>query len=89
MAENALIIKIAVIANVKQRLIPKVVHSERFTQFGPLAMLPMSEGRSSLVWCHSIEKLEQVSQWDDQTTIAQLQRDFGWRLGKIDKGRQR
>ncbi|MFN6887207.1 2-octaprenyl-6-methoxyphenyl hydroxylase, partial [Proteus mirabilis] len=73
----------------KTEIDPKGCAFERFTQFGPLAMLPMSEGRSSLVWCHPIEKLEQVSQWDDQTTIAQLQRDFGWRLGKIEQVGQR
>ena len=55
MAENAFIIKLRVIANVKTEIDPKGCAFERFTQFGPLAMLPMSEGRSSLVWCHPIE----------------------------------
>ncbi|MDY3696539.1 MULTISPECIES: 2-octaprenyl-6-methoxyphenyl hydroxylase [Proteus] len=76
--------QVAVIANVKTQIDPQGKAFERFTEFGPLAMLPMSEGRSSLVWCHPIEKLDEVSQWDDETTIAHLQRDFGWRLGKIE-----
>jgi 2-polyprenyl-6-methoxyphenol hydroxylase-like FAD-dependent oxidoreductase len=32
---------------------------ERFTEYGPLAMLPMSQGRSSLVWCHPLEKADE------------------------------
>lgn len=76
--------QVAVIANVKTEIDPQGRAFERFTEFGPLAMLPMSAGRSSLVWCHPIEKLNEISQWDDETTISHLQRDFGWRLGKIE-----
>lgn len=76
--------QIAVIANVKTELDPQGQAFERFTQYGPLAMLPMSEGRSSLVWCHPLEKREEIASWDDETMIAHLQHDFGWRLGKIE-----
>lgn len=77
--------QIAVIANVKTEIDPQGRAFERFTEFGPLAMLPMSEGRSSLVWCHPIDKRDEVLQWDDETAIAHLQRDFGWRLGRIEQ----
>ncbi|MEQ4923334.1 2-octaprenyl-6-methoxyphenyl hydroxylase [Proteus hauseri] len=76
--------QVAVIANVKTEIDPQGKAFERFTEFGPLAMLPMSEGRSSLVWCHPMAKQAEIAQWDDKTTIAHLQRDFGWRLGRIE-----
>lgn len=81
--------QVAVIANVKTELDPKGQAFERFTQYGPLAMLPMSEGRSSLVWCHPLDRKEEVVSWDDETMIAHLQRDFGWRLGRIEHIGQR
>lgn len=44
--------QIAVIANITTSELPAGRAFERFTCNGPLALLPMSEGRSSLVWCH-------------------------------------
>ncbi|OAT45605.1 2-octaprenyl-6-methoxyphenol hydroxylase [Proteus hauseri ATCC 700826] len=76
--------QVAVIANVKTEIDPQGKAFERFTEFGPLAMLPMSEGRSSLVWCHPMEKQAEIAKWDDKTIITRLQRDFGWRLGRIE-----
>ncbi|MRF87935.1 2-octaprenyl-6-methoxyphenyl hydroxylase, partial [Escherichia coli] len=43
--------QVAIIANVKTSIDSAGRAFERFTEFGPLALLPMSEGRSSLVWC--------------------------------------
>ncbi|STJ27664.1 2-octaprenyl-6-methoxyphenol hydroxylase [Escherichia coli] len=56
---------------------------KRFTQHGPLAMLPMSDGRCSLVWCHPLERREEVLSWSDEKFCRELQSAFGWRLGKI------
>ncbi|MFV0574996.1 MAG: 2-octaprenyl-6-methoxyphenyl hydroxylase [Vibrio sp.] len=75
----------AVIANVKTDIEPQGRAYERFTQFGPLAFLPMSEGRSSVVWCMPKARMEQVLQADESQLIEQLQQDFGWRLGKIQR----
>ncbi|WP_145539110.1 2-octaprenyl-6-methoxyphenyl hydroxylase [Yersinia alsatica] len=75
--------QIAVIANVTTSELPNGRAFERFTRNGPLALLPMSQGRSSLVWCHAKEDKQQVDSWDDACFIAELQRAFGWRLGKI------
>ncbi|WP_193750126.1 FAD-dependent monooxygenase, partial [Dickeya dianthicola] len=36
---------------------------ERFTEHGPLALLPMSKGRSSLVWCHPLSQQDEVDSW--------------------------
>ncbi|MFS1539331.1 MAG: 2-octaprenyl-6-methoxyphenyl hydroxylase [Candidatus Phlomobacter fragariae] len=73
----------AVITNVLTSEAPQGQAFERFTQYGPLAMLPMSKGRSSLVWCHPLEKQQHIMQWGDDQFMVELQKWFGWRLGEI------
>lgn len=75
--------QIAVIANITTSALPNGRAFERFTRNGPLALLPMSEGRSALVWCHAKQDQQQVDSWDDARFLAELQRAFGWRLGKM------
>lgn len=75
--------QIAVIANVSTQLPHHGRAFERFTQYGPLALLPMSGGRCSLVWCHSREQQAQVDSWSDDEFLRHLQSAFGWRLGKF------
>ncbi len=75
--------QVAAIANVTTALPHHGRAFERFTQHGPLAMLPMSDGRCSLVWCHPQDALEEVQGWDDERFCNELQRAFGWRLGRI------
>ncbi|NIG88325.1 2-octaprenyl-6-methoxyphenyl hydroxylase [Serratia symbiotica] len=79
----------ATIANVTTAEDPQGRAFERFTRYGPLAMLPMSQGRSSLVWCRPREQHEQVDVWDDKRFINVLQQAFGWRLGRILKAGKR
>lgn len=79
----------ATIANVITEREPQGRAFERFTQHGPLALLPMSQGRSSLVWCHAREDREKVDSWDDARFLSELQQAFGWRLGRIVKVGQR
>ncbi|MDD9341564.1 MAG: 2-octaprenyl-6-methoxyphenyl hydroxylase [Providencia heimbachae] len=75
--------QVAIIANVKTSIDPKGQAFERFTEFGPLALLPMSQGRSSLVWCHHQGHADAINEWNDETFTQKLQQAFGWRLGKI------
>ncbi|MGK9175431.1 2-octaprenyl-6-methoxyphenyl hydroxylase [Yokenella regensburgei] len=75
--------QVAIIANVTTALAHQGRAFERFTSHGPLAMLPMSQGRSSLVWCHPLEKEHSVLSWSDEKFCHELQKAFGWRLGKI------
>lgn len=58
---------------------------ERFTPSGPLALLPMSDNRMSVVWCVSPSRAEQLTTLDDQAFLQQLQQQFGWRLGALVK----
>lgn len=73
----------ATIANVTTSQAPQGRAFERFTRCGPLALLPMSQGRSSLVWCHAKADRAQVDRWDDARFLTELQQAFGWRLGKM------
>lgn len=75
--------QVGVIANVSTAGAHNGKAFERFTQHGPLAMLPMSHGRCSLVWCHPQEKADEVLGWTDDRFCNELQKAFGWRLGRI------
>lgn len=75
--------QMAVIANVTTAIPHDGRAFERFTEHGPLAMLPMSDGRCSLVWCHPLENRDQVLGWSDARFCQELQQAFGWRLGRI------
>ncbi|MRS14279.1 2-octaprenyl-6-methoxyphenyl hydroxylase [Enterobacteriaceae bacterium RIT691] len=75
--------QLAVIANVTTSVAHDGRAFERFTQHGPLAMLPMSDGRCSLVWCHPLEDRDEILRWSDARFCDELQKAFGWRLGRI------
>lgn len=58
---------------------------ERFTEDGPLAFLPMTENRCSVVWTLKPEQAEYLNAQDEDDFLAQLQQRFGFRLGQIKK----
>ncbi len=53
---------------------------ERFTDSGPLAVLPLDDNRCSVVWTVARENCETVLGWDDDVFTACLQEQFGFRL---------
>lgn len=53
----------ALIANIELAQPHQGQAFERFTENGPLALLPMTEQRMSLVWCLDDVQLEQAKQW--------------------------
>ncbi|MGF1726952.1 2-octaprenyl-6-methoxyphenyl hydroxylase [Photobacterium nomapromontoriensis] len=77
--------QIAVIANVTTAEPHHGRAFERFTSHGPVALLPMSDGRSSMVWCVRPQDQATVMGWSDDEFLAQLQQAFGWRLGQLLK----
>ncbi|MBS9422395.1 2-octaprenyl-6-methoxyphenyl hydroxylase [Photorhabdus caribbeanensis] len=81
--------QVAVITNVLTSEHPRGSAFERFTEHGPLALLPMSGGRSSLVWCHQLARKKEIAGWNNEQFLRQLQQAFGWRLGKILETGQR
>lgn len=56
---------------------------ERFTDTGPLALLPMTGGRSSLVWTIHPDQADTLMNLPDGDFLALLQRRFGDRLGRF------
>ncbi|MDJ0904894.1 MAG: 2-octaprenyl-6-methoxyphenyl hydroxylase [Woeseiaceae bacterium] len=58
---------------------------ERFTADGPLALLPVAEGRAGFVWVVAEHDAERVLALDDATFLAELQDTFGNRLGALTR----
>lgn len=58
---------------------------ERFTDSGPLAMLPMTEGRYSVVWTARDSDTAGILALDDEAFVARLQQRFGQRMGRLSK----
>ncbi|MDP5214922.1 2-octaprenyl-6-methoxyphenyl hydroxylase [Pseudoalteromonas tunicata] len=58
---------------------------ERFTEHGPMALLPMSQNRYSLVWCVHPDAVADLMQASDDEFLAQLQKAFGYRAGHFIK----
>jgi 2-octaprenyl-6-methoxyphenol hydroxylase len=54
---------------------------ERFTADGPMALLPMREGRSGLVWTTRPEVASALADMTEEAFLACLQQAFGTRLG--------
>jgi 2-octaprenyl-6-methoxyphenol hydroxylase len=77
----------ALIANVALSRPHEGVAFERFTNTGPLALLPLlsaeGESRASLVWTLAGEEAQAISELDDEKLLARLQEKFGWRLGRF------
>lgn len=77
--------QVAVITNVLARKFHDHVAYERFTPTGPIAMLPMSEGRCTVVWTLSPDRAEQVMALPDAEFLGELQSAFGMRLGRLTR----
>jgi 2-octaprenyl-6-methoxyphenol hydroxylase len=73
----------ALVTNVLTQRFHDHVAYERFTPSGPLALLPMSEGRVGLIWTFTPEVAQSVVQANDAEFLARLQDAFGFRLGRF------
>ncbi|GAA76698.1 2-octaprenyl-6-methoxyphenol hydroxylase [Pseudoalteromonas sp. BSi20480] len=58
---------------------------ERFTQHGPMALLPMSNNRYSLVWCMEKEQINSYMDLNEIEFLSALQSAFGYRAGQFVK----
>jgi len=75
----------AVIANLTPGIPHQGVAYERFTDTGPLALLPMTEGRCALVWTQRDAVLPETLALDDDAFLGRLQDRFGFRLGRLQR----
>lgn len=75
----------AIVANVTPKIHHRNEAFERFTASGPLALLPMSQGRCAVVCTVNNSEAEAVLSLDDNAFLAFLQERFGDRLGPFLK----
>ncbi|MDE2252320.1 MAG: FAD-dependent monooxygenase, partial [Gammaproteobacteria bacterium] len=75
--------QVAVVVHVATDLPSAGIAFERFTATGPLAVLPLADGRYTVVWTLAPERARAVCALDDRSFAAALQLDFGWRIGRI------
>ncbi|MDE2314925.1 MAG: FAD-dependent monooxygenase, partial [Xanthomonadaceae bacterium] len=62
---------------------------ERFSDQGPVALLPLAQGRCGLVLTAPTEHADAVAAMDDDAFIALAQQRFGWRLGRLGRAGRR
>jgi 2-polyprenylphenol 6-hydroxylase len=74
----------AVVANVSTGEHNQSTAWQRFLPSGPLAFLPLADGRSSIVWSTDPETAERLLSLDDATFCAELGAAFEWRLGPVN-----
>ena len=75
----------AVVTNITPAKPHHNVAFERFTDTGPVALLPMSEGRCAVVWTVRDEDVETVMALDDASFLTAFQERFGYRLGRFER----
>jgi 2-octaprenyl-6-methoxyphenol hydroxylase len=75
----------AVIANVTPTFRHNNIAYERFTDTGPIAFLPMTHNRCSVVWTVPGNQAEELMRLGDEDFLQQLQQRFGFRLGQLHK----
>lgn len=81
--------QMAIVANISLAEDHNGVAYERFTDLGPMAMLPLQpiegEHRAALIWTLPPERAEAMLQADDETFLEELQQRFGFRLGHFQR----
>jgi 2-octaprenyl-6-methoxyphenol hydroxylase len=75
----------AVIGNLLPEKAPANRAFERFTEEGPIAMLPIAEDRAAFVWMNSPARARELLDLDDEQFTSRIQDAFGHRLGKFSK----
>ncbi|HEX4151500.1 MAG TPA: 2-octaprenyl-6-methoxyphenyl hydroxylase [Steroidobacteraceae bacterium] len=74
-------------------VLPKRFHDnvayERFTESGPLALLPLADGRCTLVLTLARDLAATAMSWSDEEFLTEVQRRFGFRLGRFLKAGRR
>ena len=75
----------AVIAHVDTTRFHDHTAYERFTSEGPIAVLPIGEGRSAVVWTLAPDAARRALAIDDAVFLAELQAAFGFRLGRFTR----
>lgn len=56
---------------------------ERFTEAGPIALLPLADNEFAVVWTLDNDVIEEYLAASEEVLIARLQQAFGYRAGRI------
>lgn len=79
--------QVAIIANIAMEHPHNGTAYERFAESGPMALLPLpdfdGQHRAALVWTHSEVEAERLLSAPKDEFLAELQRQFGYRQGKL------
>lgn len=75
----------ALVTNLLTQRFHDYVAYERFTESGPIAILPMSDGRAGVIWTLAPSVATDVAELSDADFIAKFQDAFGFRLGRFTK----
>jgi 2-octaprenyl-6-methoxyphenol hydroxylase len=73
----------AIIATLTTQRFHDHVAYERFTPDGPIAVLPLADGRCGIVWIRRPEEALRLLALPDEEFLVELQAAFGFRLGRL------
>jgi len=75
----------AIIANVVPEKFHDFVAYERFTEEGAMAVLPLNDGRCTIVWTLPPGAARSAMSLDEHAFLAAFQEKFGYRLGRFTR----
>jgi len=73
----------AIVANVETEIPHRFTAWQRFLTTGPLAMLPLANGQSSIVWSCDTELADKLIAMDDDLFCNALSHAFDYKLGEV------
>ncbi|NWE68881.1 2-octaprenyl-6-methoxyphenyl hydroxylase, partial [Pseudomonas gingeri] len=73
----------ALIANISPSEAHHGMAFERFTDEGPMALLPLPDNRCALVWTRLGMDAQRLAELDERSFLSELQGVFGYRLGTL------
>lgn len=74
----------AIVANVETEIPHQFTAWQRFLSTGPLAMLPLANGQSSIVWSCDTEFADELLAMDDDLFCNALSQAFEYKLGEVN-----
>lgn len=77
--------QVALVSNVFTQRFHEHTGYERFTPSGPIALLPMSDGRMGLIWTFAPHQATSMASCSDEQFLSHLQSSFGFRLGRFTR----
>jgi 2-octaprenyl-6-methoxyphenol hydroxylase len=81
--------QVAIVANVATDVPHDGTAYERFTDAGPLALLPLCDGSYTVVWARTPATAAATLDATDDAFLSLLQQHFGWRAGKFVRAGRR